>query len=241
MSSLYTVEEKGSIWGLFEKINFEDTVRTNIQRIIEKSNVSELKTYLESFSVSVHDKISEIIVNKYYIPNYCPLIHAIELDNLDILKELLAYTGKHVINIDGYHRDTPLMAAIRNSSALIVKYLLSINASTCIEDRWKYSPLAIALDQKNINMEIVKALLDAKANVNVGYDSCQESRRMRRNPFVIALEKNNTELLVLLIEYGLGKKRVFEDLQYLQDQYPDDKIHRTNTMQLIKNHPKFKN
>jgi ankyrin repeat protein len=241
MSSSCTFEEKSSIWGLFENKSFEDRVRTDIQRIIEKSDASELHNYLRSFSVSEHDKISKIIVNEYNIPNYCPLIHAIECDKIDILKELLAYTGKHVINIGGYERDTPLMAAIRNSSALIVKYLLSINASTCIEDRWKYYPLAIALDQKNINMEIVKALLDAKAAVNVGYCSWQESRRMRRNPFVIALETNNTELLSLLIEYGLDRRRVSEDLYYLKNEYPDHPIHQTNTMRFIKTHPKFQN
>jgi hypothetical protein len=205
----------------------EKEIREAIKRLITALDSNGLREYFKQFKNDSDRKIvKEIVINEWAVYKYCPLNHAVQIDSIEIMEELLKFVGQTEINIGGYERPTPLITAILEKNVRMVKYLLSIGAETSIVDRWKISPLVIAIN--NNSQEIIRILLKAGADVNAVYDPCQERIHMRQTALVQAIQTNQPELVKLLIKHGLSPRSIELDLEYLRKEYATDKLLHSN-------------
>lgn len=110
----------------------------------------------------------------------------------DEYQKALKYINISDINVRDEFGNTPLFYAIINESYVMVKELLNKNASITQVDKAKLSALFYATN--TFNLDIIKLLLEAKADVNEEVNG--------RTPLYRALLSNDIELFELFIKYG---------------------------------------
>lgn len=131
-------------------------------------------------------------------------------DDVNVL-QMLIDNGANVNARDDIGR-TALMTAIIGNRVDNVRCLIkngaNVNARALYEGQM---PLIIACDMQNIDIEIVRALLDAWAMVNA-------TDAPGANAIKVAIGKGRADVIELLIEYGA---RINEDVLNLLSFYPD--------------------
>jgi hypothetical protein len=99
------------------------------------------------------------------IVRYNALVMAVENDNLDEVKMLVAKGERVNAKDKGYDKNTPLHVAVENGNLEIVKFLLSSGAKTSSKNAEKRTPLMM-LDE-DASAEIVNLLLIYGAKINL--------------------------------------------------------------------------
>ena len=97
------------------------------------------------------------------------------------------------LNFSNNNAETPLLIAVRNKNAEMVKLLLSQGASPDIADRRGYTPLMAAVEMDV--PQIAEWLIDAKARIDL-YDAGGMS------PLKFAIAKSNSAMVDFLIKKG---------------------------------------
>jgi ankyrin repeat protein len=177
-----------------------------------------LNTYVKANTIDTNF----IIKNINTLGQAQPLIYAVHENNLELVKFFVEKCGADVEQKWPSNESRPLMFAAENGNIEMMRYLLSLNAYICAlnkagKDALYYAviynkisavelliskgtnvnilyndttPLSTAID--NINIEIIKMLLDAGANTN---DTIIEYAYKTRNENVIlCLLKHNIKL-----------------------------------------------
>ena len=123
---------------------------------------------------------------------------------------------------------TPLLTAVNNRNYRLAKMLLDRGADPNLANKGGWTPLYLATDNRNIeggdypvpkpdldHIEIIKALLDKKANPNAAVKENTLTRTIftmqwfwedGATPFVRAAQSSDTELMKLLLERGADPK-----------------------------------
>ena len=91
--------------------------------------------------------------------------------------------------------NTPLMIAVIDNKAEIVKFLLDNGAHVNQEDNFGNTPLLIAV--RNNNADIVKMLLDKGADVNQ-----VDNSNIGLTPLLITVRNNNADIVQILLDKG---------------------------------------
>jgi ankyrin repeat protein len=107
-----------------------------------------------------------------------------------LAKVLLAH--KADVNAPGKGGETPLFRAIQNNHVEMVQFLISNKASVNIKSESGNTPLLEAVGKSDINIAIVKALLDNGADV--------EATAGGSHPLFIAINMRRPDLVELLLQ-----------------------------------------
>jgi len=150
-------------------------------------NVSKKSIYLESVKTIIK---SGVDINAQGSDKYAALHIAVQNNNLEIVKELLAHGAK--VNLkDGWGR-TPLFYA---ESGAIVSELISRKADTNNIDQWKVSALQRTIRRGHV--DVAKILIDHGAKVNtIDEWGCSSIHA------AAAANENGVEILEMLLKQG---------------------------------------
>eukprot|EP00435_Cladocopium_sp_Y103_P057989 s1264_g20.t1 len=130
-------------------------------------------------------------VNKKNGDGWTPLFSAARYGHADVMKLLLDAGAE--VNVVNIHDQTPLHVATWSGKADAVKLLLEHHASVNVVDGSGSTPLITAAQE---NAEMVKLLLDAKAEVNVKLD------KYLTTPLHQAAKNNLLEVAKMLLDAG---------------------------------------
>ncbi|XP_057319236.1 putative ankyrin repeat protein RF_0381 [Microplitis mediator] len=129
--------------------------------------------------------VNKIVEETYSLRSFpTALYKAVEIGNLNIVK-ILVNASNIDVDLSDYFKDRPLHEAIRNKNYEITKCLLEHGAKINTKDYNNTLDYAI----NNGNKEIVQLLIDNKVKIDNFWGS----------PCVAAVEKNNFEILEILI------------------------------------------
>ncbi|CAA9392099.1 MAG: hypothetical protein AVDCRST_MAG74-1160 [uncultured Pyrinomonadaceae bacterium] len=127
------------------------------------------------------------------IIRYSALVMAVENDDLDEVKMLVAKGARVNAKDKGYDKNTPLHVAVENGNLEIVKFLLSSGAKTSSKNADKRTPLMM-LDE-DASAEIVNLLLIYGAKINF-------ADREGNTALTFAAEYSSEEVVQALIRAG---------------------------------------
>lgn len=160
------------------------TAANDIFEAIKEGNLQEITKFIKD-------------VNKKPKDGWTPLLYASCFSNLEVVKFLLKNGADINTAIDGY---TVLHAAAQNKNPEIMRYLLTTDAKKYINTPQAFityhkncTPLHLACDVKECNLEIIKLLLDNGADVN-------KTDADNRTPLSDACFKANSEIVKLLLK-----------------------------------------
>lgn len=144
----------------------------DINQELYSQRTKNYKTPLISAVEKNNYDIAKILLEHKADPNKLvhlenPLSIAIRNKNLDMVKLLLEY--KADVNKEYHNGETPLMIAIEEKNIPIIEALLKHNANTNQADHFARTPLFLEVSKDDPNPEIVKLLLEYKANPNHMY------------------------------------------------------------------------
>jgi len=125
--------------------------------------------------------------------------------------ELLVNAGMNV-NIGDRQGWTALQEATVQEDVGMVQILLSAGADVNVRDQNGWTPLHDAVSKSSVNYEIVKLLLEAKANINLrATDQSDQSKETSWTPLEIAIKKEHDNIVSLLYLYGRRNAIVYID------------------------------
>jgi ankyrin repeat protein len=175
-------------------------VKKHINAIDVNAQTADGNTFLLAATTKQHTSIVSLLLDhgadpnlcNIKIENICPLFIASKIGNYEIVKTLLDH-GASPNLINSFHA-TSLMAATKIQHVPIIKLLLErgANPNMCIHPT-KNCPLYIA--SQNGNLEIVKTLLDAGADINI-------INSENITPLVVAIINAHVDVVKVLLSYG---------------------------------------
>jgi ankyrin repeat protein len=155
-----------------------------------------------------------------------PLVYAARAGSIEAARVLLdAGAGVNQVTRYGW---SPLLAATQNRNYQLAKFLIERGADVNLANKGGWTPLYLATDNRNLeggdyptrasdmdDLEFIKLLLDAGANVNAQIVESTETRTVFTNQwldeegataFLRASQSGDVELLRLLLERGADPK-----------------------------------
>ena len=149
-----------------------------------------------------NEEVVKLLLNSGAKPNvaygggYTALMNAITNNNFETIKLLVAFGAD--VNIVNERGETAIFGAIESGSPEYVKELLSAKANVNLKNSKDLTPLMIAIDRvhRDLDVQIVKLLLEAGADVNTTTSSEGGSTALMR-----AKLKGNAPLLKLLDDF----------------------------------------
>ena len=155
-----------------------------------------------------------------------PLIYAARTGSIDAARVLLD-AGANVNQVTRYGW-SPLLAATQNRNYQLAKFLIERGADANLANKGGWTPLYLATDNRNLeggdyptrtpdmdDLEFIKLLLDAGADVNAQLVESTETRTVFTNQwldeegataFLRASQSGDVELMRLLLEHGADPK-----------------------------------
>jgi len=136
-----------------------------------------------------------------------PIIHAVRMNNLELIKELMA-KPELTINVTGKKRKTPLHIAAANDNLQIAQALLQHGADVHLKDADEFTPLHAACCSGSIN--IVELILKERSQDTSTL--LTEKDYHGNTPLMIAKKSphSNAAIVKLLISYNV-------DLRYTNE------------------------
>jgi ankyrin repeat protein len=113
----------------------------------------------------------------------------------DLLAQLLVAQGNAPVNAEARGGETPLILAVRNDLLKTSKSLLRRGAAVNDQDMLRKTALHYGCENKNENVELVQALLDACADKD-------KTDGIGNTPLSIACRKGHVNVVKLLLERG---------------------------------------
>jgi hypothetical protein len=143
------------------------------------------------------------------------------IDRGDIIEVIRELDSVKNINFVSPQQGTPLMKAIHNNKLEIIKLLLNRGADVNIKDPlFNETALLHAVRSGYVlhNKEIIKLLLDYGADVNVRdlaytFDNGKKKLLYSKNAITYAVENNNLDAFILLIDYGADYTEILDLLE----------------------------
>ncbi|MDR3180034.1 MAG: ankyrin repeat domain-containing protein, partial [Holosporaceae bacterium] len=189
---------------------------------IGQDNIKYLKELLKK-----HDIDPKIVVNGTDSKGKTPLGFAVEKNNREIVKLLLEYDADpdSIVNQTDLPRKTPLILAVEKNSSEIVKLLLEYGADpdsiTCppetnsaIRDmiyiKTQANLLRSSITFGNDYNAIENILSGVKTSTMKNFlpKIVNDRDKNGKTPLVLAVEKNSSEIVKLLLEYGANPDSV---------------------------------
>jgi ankyrin repeat protein len=145
-----------------------------------------------------------------------PLIYAVEQNNLDIVKVLIAA---------GLNKDAALLYATKNNNLNLVKTLLKWGVNANLQDETGKTVLLYAMENNNLDM--VRALIAAGADVNLQDETGKTALKLALTDgspdMVKALLKGYVDVNFLALKYAMDQSNQ-EMLTYLMQKVTETKF-----------------
>jgi len=209
--------------------NYKEDLRNNILIKIDKDQIVKefTKNEIISFNFFIENKSKSYILNEEYFKklinneitetseyldysNYqdsngnIPLMMAINLNNLDIVKQILTVLSPDKLNIKNDEGDTALMIAIQKENLDIVNAILEKSPNLNIQNDEGDTALMIAIQKENL--DIVNAILEKSPNLNIENDKGHTA-------LMIAIKKHNLNIVNAIEVFNriIKRKRTFNN------------------------------
>ena len=135
----------------------------------------------------------DAVISKVDIKGWTPMLKAIKIDNVEIVRILLLKCKGADLNFINHSENTPLTYAIGKGNLDIIELLLSNGADPNFEDKMGWTPLTYATYYNRI--EAVKILIANNANLDL-------KDGVGITPLSTAIIQNNLDMVKLLVENG---------------------------------------
>jgi Ankyrin repeats (3 copies) len=174
----------------------------HLLKAVKKNDVSLLRTYLEGMKESQR---LDILSRRQHSTGFTPLCEAVSKDYLEICRILLLFGAD--VNTKGNYVDgdyTPLQMAVRAGKSAIFQVLLKAGA---FDHNFIYNNNASLLQYAiyNNDHETARILIDLGADLSykAPHFSCAIKGWPYQRPLWIAIDKNNIDMVQLLMVYDI--------------------------------------